>query len=155
MQIEVVCEVRTWFTFVYSSCNLWHEFPRVSSFIWREELGLGLFPGNIRTWKGIINRRVGGKMHRGCLHNLYSSPNIVKEMKGRTRWVGHVAQASEAIGWRYLRPGCWGEYLEPRIERKELRRLAPAARLAHGLILFASIRLASHVERMLKEITPI
>jgi hypothetical protein len=34
---------------------------------------------------GIINRRVGGKLHRGGFHNLYSSPNIVREMKGRTR----------------------------------------------------------------------
>lgn len=40
--------------------------------------------------------------------------------------------------------------MELRKERKELRRLAPVARLAHRLTLFASIRLASHVERVVK-----
>jgi hypothetical protein len=33
------------------------------------------------------------KLHNDELHNLYSSPNIVREIKSkRMRWVGHVAR---------------------------------------------------------------
>jgi hypothetical protein len=31
------------------------------------------------------------KMHNEELHNLYSSPNIIRMMKSRRMWVGHVA----------------------------------------------------------------
>jgi hypothetical protein len=34
-----------------------------------------------------------GKLHNEELHNLYSSPSIIKMMKSRRmRWAGHVAR---------------------------------------------------------------
>jgi hypothetical protein len=39
------------------------------------------------------------KLHNDELHNLYSSPNIVKVIKLRVmRWVGHVARMREGRG---------------------------------------------------------
>jgi hypothetical protein len=36
------------------------------------------------------------KLHNEELHNLYSSPSIIKMIKSRTvRWAGHVAQWGE------------------------------------------------------------
>jgi hypothetical protein len=36
------------------------------------------------------------KLHNEELHNLYSSPNIVRQIKsGRMRWAGHVARMGE------------------------------------------------------------
>jgi hypothetical protein len=38
----------------------------------------------------------GRKLHNGHLHNLYSSPDIIRQTKsGRMRWVGHVAHMGE------------------------------------------------------------
>jgi hypothetical protein len=38
------------------------------------------------------------KLHRGELHNLYSSPDIIRQIKSRRmRWAGHVARVGE---WR-------------------------------------------------------
>jgi hypothetical protein len=37
------------------------------------------------------------KLHNDELHNLYSSPNIVRVIKAR-RWAGHVAQMGEGRG---------------------------------------------------------
>jgi hypothetical protein len=35
-------------------------------------------------------------LHNGELHNLYSSPDIIKQIKSRRmRWVGHVAYMGE------------------------------------------------------------
>jgi hypothetical protein len=40
-----------------------------------------------------------GKLHDDELHNLYSSPNIVKVIKSRRmRWAGHVARMGEGRG---------------------------------------------------------
>jgi hypothetical protein len=37
-----------------------------------------------------------GKLHNGELHNLYSSPEIIRQIKSRRmRWVGHVARMGE------------------------------------------------------------
>jgi hypothetical protein len=35
------------------------------------------------------------KLHNEELHDLYSSPSIVRIMKARRRWAGHVARMGE------------------------------------------------------------
>jgi hypothetical protein len=41
-------------------------------------------------------RRDWWKLHNEELHNLYSSPNIVRQIKSRRmRWVGHMARMGE------------------------------------------------------------
>jgi hypothetical protein len=45
------------------------------------------------------NWTVPRKLHNDGLHNLYSSPNIVKLIKSRRmRWAGHVARMVEGRG---------------------------------------------------------
>jgi hypothetical protein len=45
-----------------------------------------------------------GKLHNEKLHDLYSSPSIIRMIKSRrTRWVGHVAR----MGRRGLYIGYW------------------------------------------------
>jgi hypothetical protein len=51
----------------------------------------------IRGWR---------KLHNEELHNLYSSPNIIRMiMSRRMRWVGHVA----GMGRRDMHTGFWWE----------------------------------------------
>jgi hypothetical protein len=46
------------------------------------------------------------KLHNEELHNLYSSPNIIRLIKsGRMRWAGHVAR----MGRRGMHIGYWWE----------------------------------------------
>jgi hypothetical protein len=36
------------------------------------------------------------KLHNGELHNLYSSPDVIRQIKSRrVRWVGHVPRSGE------------------------------------------------------------
>jgi hypothetical protein len=36
------------------------------------------------------------KLNSGELHNLYSSPDVIKQIKSRrTRWAGHVARMGD------------------------------------------------------------
>jgi hypothetical protein len=46
------------------------------------------------------------KLHNEDLHNLYSSPSIIRVIKSRRmRWAGHVAR----LGRRGMLIGCWWE----------------------------------------------
>jgi hypothetical protein len=40
---------------------------------------------------------IGGwrRMHNEELHNLYSSPNVIRTIKSRVRWYGNVASVEE------------------------------------------------------------
>jgi hypothetical protein len=51
------------------------------------------------------------KLHNEELHNLYSSPNIIRMIKSRRmRWVGHIAR----MGRRGLHRGYWWEIQKER-----------------------------------------
>jgi hypothetical protein len=63
----------------------------------------------LRLFENRVSRKIFGpkrdedgswrKLHSDELHSLYSSPNIVGEIKSRRmRWVGHVARMGEGRG---------------------------------------------------------
>jgi hypothetical protein len=48
----------------------------------------------------------GRKLHNEELHNLYSSPNMIRMMKSRRiRWTGHVARMGEKRNAYRIRVG--------------------------------------------------
>jgi hypothetical protein len=78
---------------VLYGCETW-------SLILREENGLrGLEKRVLRRIFGPKRDKVRGewrKLHSGELHNLYSSPNIIRQIKSRRmRWAEHVARMGE------------------------------------------------------------
>jgi hypothetical protein len=52
-----------------------------------------------RVLRGIFGLKRGKewrKLHSGELHNLYSSPHIISQIKSRKmRWAGHVARMGD------------------------------------------------------------
>jgi hypothetical protein len=66
----------------------------------REEHRLRVFENRVlRRMFGAKRDEITGelrKMHSEELHNLYSSPNIIKQIKSRKmKWAGHVARMGE------------------------------------------------------------
>jgi hypothetical protein len=73
----------------------------------REEHRLSVFENrDLRRIFGPKRDEVTGgwrKLHNAELHNLYSSPSIIRIIKPRMRWEGHVARMGEKTnGYRIL-----------------------------------------------------
>jgi hypothetical protein len=78
---------------VLYGCEIW-------SLTLREEHGLKVFQNRVpRRIFGRKGDEVTGewrKMHDGELHNLYSSRDIIRQIKSRRmRWAGHVARMGD------------------------------------------------------------
>jgi hypothetical protein len=69
----------------------------------REEHRLRVFENRVlRKIFGLKREEDGSrrKIHNDELHNLYSSPNIIRVLKSRRmRWVGHVARIEVSMGF--------------------------------------------------------
>jgi hypothetical protein len=64
---------------------------------------------NIVVYVALIGELTGGwrKLHNEELHNLYSSPSIIRMIKlRRMRWAGHIAR----MGRRGMHIGYWWEF---------------------------------------------
>jgi hypothetical protein len=74
----------------------WHKHNRVKC------ISCVLYLGNLKAWVLSIYllissqkvKAMGGrsKLHDEETHDLYSTPNIIRVIKARTKWVGHVAR---------------------------------------------------------------
>jgi hypothetical protein len=76
----------------FYGCGTW-------SLTLREELWLRMFQNRVlRRIFGPRKDEVTGewrKLHNEELHHLYSSPTIMRVIKSRIRWEGHVARMGE------------------------------------------------------------
>jgi hypothetical protein len=79
-----------------------------------EEHSLRVFEKRVLRIFGQKTAEVMGgwrKLHNEELHNLYSSPSIIRMIKSRRmRWAGHVAR----LGSRGLGLGYWWEFQKER-----------------------------------------
>jgi hypothetical protein len=75
----------------------------------KEEHRLGVFENRVlRRIFGPNRDEMTGewrKLHNEELHDLYSSPNIIRIIKARMRWVGHVTQMQEKRNTYWLLVG--------------------------------------------------
>jgi hypothetical protein len=91
----------TFHSFIVSPCETW-------SLKLRQEHRLKVFEKRVlRRIFGLKKNDVTGqrrKLHSGELHNLYSSPYTIRQIKSRRmRWAGHVARVGEGrIVYRVL-----------------------------------------------------
>jgi hypothetical protein len=77
---------------VLYGCETW-------SLTLREKHRLGVFENRVlrRIFGPKRDEVTGewGKLHNEELHDLYTSPSIIRIMKARMRWAGHVARMGE------------------------------------------------------------